>query len=69
MDAGAARRREGVELHVEALVAGGNAGVADCDGHGSMTPRAPPRTQDWRDHPSLLNTGSGRRSRGVSLAA
>lgn len=35
MDAGAARRREGVELHVEALVAGGDAGVADCDGHGS----------------------------------
>ena len=35
MDTDAARRREGVELHVEALVAGGDAGVADCDGHGS----------------------------------
>ena len=35
VDTSAARRREGVELHVEALVAGGDAGVADCDGHGS----------------------------------
>ena len=33
MDAGAARRREGVELHIEALVAGGDAGVADDGGH------------------------------------
>ena len=33
MDTSAARRREGVELHVEALVAGGDAGVADGGGH------------------------------------
>lgn len=35
MDAGAARRREGVELHVEVLTGGGYAGVADGGGHGS----------------------------------
>ena len=33
MDAGAARRREGVELHVEVLTGGGYAGVADDGGH------------------------------------
>lgn len=35
MDAGAARRGEGVELHVEVLAGGGYAGVADGGGHGS----------------------------------
>lgn len=35
MDAGAARRREGVELHVEVLTGGGYAGVTDGAGHGS----------------------------------
>jgi hypothetical protein len=35
VDAGAARRREGVELHVEVLTGGGYAGVADGGGHGS----------------------------------
>ena len=34
MDAGAARRLEGVELHVEVLIGGGDSGVADGGGHG-----------------------------------
>ena len=34
VDAGAARRLQGVELHVEVLTGGRYAGVTDCDGHG-----------------------------------
>lgn len=34
MDTGAARRLQGVELHVEVLTGGGDASVADGDGHG-----------------------------------
>lgn len=43
MDAGAARRLQGVELHVEVLAGSGYAGVADCDGHDlyETTPLAP----------------------------
>lgn len=33
MDTGAARHPQGVELHIEVLTGGGDAGVADCDGH------------------------------------